>query len=312
VGNTTNYKIGAFGSSITEPSTSYAWLVNEWTKTHYPSKVVTFLNQAISGHWPWSNNIRYNAQLHTQISDIYLTDFRIVNTGRDDRALEALVRRIYTDNPRAVIVSPIIPEDADSNGVIDSLNALNTANATLAALYGVHLIDYRQYVLDRITAGDALSVWMADAIHPTVVGQAQIASMIESAILANGWLNGEDHSVLPARIYDDGEYENTPTRKLGTDYDSKTGWTISGSQISSSTNGHIVTYSATCSQFGLYDSSSGYVNPNVDISIDGGAYTTNQTLTHNGWYNTALSYGAHTISIRNRGSLVRIDEFWAI
>jgi hypothetical protein len=310
----TDYPIGAFGSSITAANYSYAEVARKWISSQHPEYNVQWLNQAISGHWPWSNNIRYPTNLHGQVSNIYLPDYRIVNAGRDDRALEALTRRIYADNPRAVIISPIIPEDADTNGVIDNQTQSDIDSIAMAQYYGVHLVDYRQAVIDLIAGGALLSDYLQDSIHPTVAGHALAASMIETAIVTNGWLNGETHPTLPARLYDDGEYEQAPTIKLGTGYDSKTGWTITGTRIASTTAGDLVTYSATCSQFGTLNTASGYPSNIVDVQIDGGAWVLSQIVSHNGYYGGSFAYGPHTITLRvpAGGASVRIDEFWAI
>ena len=305
--------MGAFGSSITEPSTSYAFLVRDWIATTNADKAVAWTLQAISGHWPWSNLIRYPAQLQAAMPvDVVLCDYRLVNDW-DYPALEALTRRIYTDNPQAVIISPIIPEDVDTNGAVDALTQLNLDSVALGEHYGVHFVDYRQEVIDRVAGGDSLSLYMADAIHPTTLGQQICAAMIEAAILANNWLSPEDHSTLPARLYDDGTHELEPTRAVGTSGTRAGTWTVTGTRIQSSTAGSTVEFAATCQQFGIYRSDTGYTVPSVDVQIDGGAWQENVAISHNGFYGTAPSYGAHTITIRVRaGVTVRIDEFWSI
>jgi hypothetical protein len=275
--------------------------------------LVALLSQAKSGHWPFSNNIRYAAELGAAPRNFYLGDYRIVNIGRDSKALEALTRRIYTDNPQAVIVSPIIPEDGNSNGQVDDLTQAMLDTIEMAAHYGVHLVDYRQEVIDRVAGGELLSVYMSDIIHPTAYGQQICAEMIEAAIVANGWLTPENHSVLPARLYDNGTYEAEPTRTLGTGYDaiSGTGWVPTGTRIVSSTAGDTVTYSATCQQFGIYRADS--ASPLIDVQIDGGDWLLSQVVTHNGFYGGDLTYGPHTIVFRVRsGYPIRIDELWAI
>lgn len=309
-GRLTRLVLGAFGSSITEPATSYAYLVRDWLRETEFGRSTGLYNQARSGNWPWSNIIRYQAELHANISDIYLTDFRIVEPGRDDRALEALCRRIYTDNPRAVIISPTFPVDETLDGAVDALDQRATDSLALAAHYGVHIVDYRQAVIDLVAGGASLTTYLADTIHPTVVGQQLCATMIEAMIVP--LLDGEDHSSLPARLYDNGEYEQPPTRKNGTAYDSVTGsWTATGTRIESSSAGATVTFSATCSQFGIYNAISVYGT--LDVQIDGGAWLTARAITHNGYYGTALTYAAHTIAFRiPAAGSIRIDEFWAI
>lgn len=314
VGDPEPYAVGAFGSSITEPATSYAHLVKNWIITTRPEKLVSWTPQAISGHWPWSNLIRYPAQLRASMPvNVVLCDYRLVN-DRDYPALEALTRRIYTDNPQAVIISPIFPEDTGENGAVDALTQLNIDSAALGEHYGVHFVDYRQEIIDRVAGGDSLSLYMADAIHPTSLGQQICEAMIEAEILANNWLIPEDHSILPARLYDDGSYEeNEPSRQVGT-AGTRTGtWTVTGTRIESSTAGSTVEFTATCQSFGLYRSDSGYTIAIVDVQVDGGAWQEAQAISHNGFYGTNPAYGLHTIKIRIRAATsIRIDEFWAI
>lgn len=307
--------MGAFGSSVTEPATSYAYIVRDWIITHNPDKQVNWTQQAVSGNWPWANLVRYPAQLQSAMPvDIILCDYRATEAGREIASLEAMTRRIYTDNPQAVIIAPIIPVNENGDGLVDAIDALQTETNEMGIYYGIHLVDYRQEVIDRVASGDSLSLYMADAIHPTALGQQVCGDMIIDAIIANGWLSPENHNILPARLYDDGSYEeNEPSRQVGT-AGTRTGtWTVTGTRIESSTAGSTVEFTATCQSFGIYRSDSGYPIAVVDVQIDGGAWQEAQAISHNGFYGTNPAYGAHTIKIRIRAATsIRIDEFWAI
>ena len=117
-------------------------------------------------------------------------------------------------------------------------------------------------------------------------------------------------SSLPARLYDNGDYENTPVRITGDQFDSRSGtWTDTDTRIESTTEGSIVTYEATCQSYGAYREDGGV--DVVEISIDGGAYAS--LVFGHGGRTIPAGRGLHTISIRiPAGGNVRIDEFWAV
>lgn len=305
--------VGAWGNSLTEPSNGWADLTRLWLDQNYPAYLQTWDNQAISGHWPWSNNIRANAEILSASKDLILCDFRPTNTGREMEAAEAIIRRIWTANPTARIISPIFPSSSDMINV-SALSATELAANALATYYDIPLIDYRQAVIDLVAGGALLTTYLADTIHPTAAGHALCASLVEAYLQANpGFtITSANHYTLPARQYDNGDYEASPTRLYGTAYTSRTGagWTDTGTRTENSTEGDTITFTATCKSFGLY--SAGTANSVADVQIDGGEWQTNRTISHNG-YDQDISLAPHTITIRVRaGSAIRIDEFWAI
>lgn len=314
-----NFNMGAFGSSLTEAATTgHAALVKEWVMQTQPKYSVQWINQARSGTLPWNNLVRAPAEILSASKEIVVCDFRMATltdyAGRQPMALEALIRKMWVANPQARIVAPIFPGCADpSIDVVSDLSAEDLADIALAAHYGVHLVDYRQEVINRIALGEHLSVYMADAVHQTDVGYALAASMEDAEIASHDLFSSEDHSVLPARVYDlDGYYENTvPQRKSGTDNDGTTGtWTTTGTRIESSEAGATVTFLTTCRSFGLY--SAGVANTVGDVSMDGAPFVLNRTIGYNS-YQLAVSDGPHTITVRVRAGVpIRIDEFWAI
>lgn len=304
------YDIGAFGSSITAPTNSWASITRGLIASANSNLYTKYTSQAVGGNWPYSNLVRYPDELQkTQPIELFLTDYRIV-TALDYKALEALTRRIFTDNPRAIIVSPIIPVDANLDGAVDDQIQSELDSATLATQYGVHLVDYRQAVIDLVAGGALLTDYIQDTIHPTNAGCELCGQMVYDAIVANSWLTPENHSSLPARLYDDGSYENEPVRINGTENTSKTGtWTETGTRIESSEVNATITFTATCQSYGVYRSDN-LDNNNVSVSVDSGAYS--ELLVNRNGVAIVAGRAEHTITIKVLSGTVIIDEFWAV
>lgn len=249
--------------------------------------------------------------------DLVLCDYRSVAgaNARNRKALEAITRKIYTANPAARIIAPIIPApDGVDPTQIGDLTADDILDNALAAYYGVHLVDLRQAEIDLIALGNPITDYIGGGTHQTVAGHA-IASGLEVALLQSlGIYTAESHGTLPAPLYDtDGYYtDTTPQRILGNANDGTTGtWTTTGTRIESSEAGATATFVVTCRSFGLY--SAGTANTVCDVQVDGGAWLENVTVNHNGQYFDDLSDAEHTIVVRVRtGVAIRIDEFWAI
>lgn len=229
-----------------------------------------------------------------------------------------MYRKIRTDYPNAAIVAAIYPATLDpTTNVIEDLSQRELDDQVLAAAYDVHLVDYRQAVIDAVAGGEPLTTYIdiGETVHPSETGKNLLVQMVYDAANAGGWLAGESHGALPTAIYDtDGYYTDTaPQRANGnTGVETGTGWANVGTAgRESSTAGDMITFTATCRSFGLY--SAGTANTTCDVQIDGGAWQTDVAVTHNGQYFDDLSDAEHTITIRVRtGVPVRIDEFWAI
>lgn len=286
----------------------------------YGASSIGWLTQAVGGNWPWSNLVRYPANLQTANVDLVLCDIRPTDTARQLYAAEAMIRRIWTDRPNARILSVIFPHKNElSDTTVAPQDATDIAGDALTAHYGIPNIDYRQAVIDAVAGGDPLTKYIAadQLIHPTMdEGHTLAASLVEAYLAAHPsfTFGTADHSTLPA-LYNAaaGYYSTTePQRILGTANDGTTGtWTTTGTRIESSEAGATATFIVTCHSFGLY--SAGTANSVCDVQIDGGAWQENVAVTHNGNYTDDLADGEHTIIIRVRsGAAIRIDEFWAI
>lgn len=284
-----------------------------------PQYVMDLTDQSQSGNWCWSNLVRYPDELGAASGVLLvMCDARSVGQlPRESKAMEALFRKVRGDFPNAAIVAAIYPEKENlSDTTVMALTSELQDDQTLAAAYGVHLVDYRQFVIDDVAGGEPLTTYIAadELVHPTTYGKETLVDMIYNAAIAGVWLTGESHGALPSAIYDtDGYYTNTtPQRILGNANDGTTGtWTTTDTRIESSEAGATVTFIVTCRSFGLY--SAGTTNTYCDVKIDDGAWQENVYITQNGQYFDDLSDAEHTIVIRVRtGVAIRIDEFWAI
>lgn len=278
---------------------------------NYPGMDYTFTNASISGHNIWSNLVRLSRDVLAYNPSVVILDTaNSSGVGFQAASLEAYCRRIWAANPNTRILMWDFPTVA-STAVDTNINTptnqddIDTGIAICNA-YGVVRLQYWEALIALIGAGNHLTDYFADTVHPNSGGHAVAYSLVQPYLVSGG---GSQPAPLPARLYDNGDYENESTIKLGTDYDSRSGtWADNGTEVSSSTVGSIITYSATCQSFGAYRTDGG--TNDVQVSIDGGAYA-DSAFYQNG---TAISGGraAHTIAVKVKSGTVKITEFWAI
>lgn len=301
------YTLGAFGSSLTEPTgTGYAYLTSKYFG------YLSFHNQAQSGNWPWANLVRLSAGVLSTNAKLFLTDYRVVGLGMWARSLEALTRRILTTRPTAKIVNVrffgVANKDID---VIDPPDEAELASVALANHYNIPTLDYRAVITALVASGHHLNEYFADNIHPNALGHSIAFGMVRDFLRGNpAYFDNRDVVALPERMFDNGEYENTPIRRAATDYNARTGvgWAQGVYLLEDSTAGDTITFTATCQSFGLQTDA---FNTTADISIDGGAYILNAQVNWNGY--DLGSRGLHTIVIRVRAGVpLKFNEFWAI
>lgn len=299
------------GTSFTNAFAGYRPIVQQWQLSNFPQYAFSFSNQSLDGHNSWSNLVRLNTGASTFIID-HANDGE---TAFERAALEAIIRRLWTTNPNTRIIilnSPTwITLDTSDNDVVNTPKnqAVIEQVEALAAHYGIPVVDYWGWCQSVVNGGTYTLVQLtADKVHPTLLGYQNMALLLQAALPLGG---ASKPAILPARLYDNGDYENTPTRKNGNANDGTTGtWTTTGTRIESSSTGATVTFSATCQSFGIYRSDGG-TSSAIEVSVDGGAYV-DLVLYQNGTPVVA-GRGAHTVTLRVKtGGTVRIDEFWAI
>lgn len=158
-----------------------------------------------------------------------------------------------------------------------------------------------------VADGNHLLWYVQDTVHPTTLGNMEATKLLQDILTPTFLIQRQSPSTLPARLYDNGDYENSATIKNGTGYDSLTGsWTTSGTQISSSNPGATVTFSATCQSIGRPEE-----DGTVQISVDGGDYAA-FVFSPNGAQIAGGVRAAHTITIKVISGTVTISKFWAI
>lgn len=277
----------------------------------YPQLAYTATNNSVSGHNSWASAVRLSTILAAN-PDLVVLDGANDGAGNHcAKALEGTIRRIWAARPSCKIIAYNWFGVADPNVNANVNSPTNEAAIleleALCAAYNVVLLDYWGTIQQRVNSeGHNLSEYMSDTIHPIALGHTEAYNLLSPYLPFNG---GSKPSSLPSRIYDtNGDYENTPTVKLGTAYDSRSGtWADNGTEISSSEAGAIVRFSATCQSIGCFRTD-GLTN-NVQVSIDGGAYAA-MNFYPNGVEIGAR--GAHTFDIKVVSGTVKVTQFWAI
>jgi hypothetical protein len=301
------------GTSFTASNPGYRGRVQDWQHINLPAYVLTYSLLALGGHGTWSNLVRLPDEAYDAV---------IMDTAGDGdgnhwyKSLEAFFRRHYAKNPNTRILMMQSPNwsglDIDNDDTVHiPVNApAQNSIGLLAAHYNIDVVPYWEWCKEVVDAGTYhLNQLTLDTIHPSTVGFQQMELMLRDYLPLG---QKPPFIPLPARLYDCEDYEQTPARILGTAYDSRTGtgWSDNGTQVSSSTAGDTITYTATCTSIGIYqtvDTNS----MNCEVSVDGGTYRSMYLRVFG--EELIEGRGAHTITIRLKaGGSIFIDEFWAI
>lgn len=271
-----------------------------------------FVNAAVSGRNTWNNLVRLSAEILAYAPDLVVLE--CVNDGNtipSGATVEAFIRRVWAARPTARVLVFNFFAVADPNVNANVNSPVNEADIlALEAVvdhYSLPLMDYWGRIQELVNnQGHDLDEYMADTVHPLAAGHSEAYALLESHLFSGGSMP----SSLPARLYAaSADYERTPSRILGTGYDSRTGtWSDTDTRTQSSEVGATITYHATCLSIGSYRADGG--TNTVQVSVDGGAFA-DFVLYENG---TALPEGdgAHTFVIKVVSGTVRIDEFLAI
>jgi len=296
------------GSSFTSAATGYSTISQQWLRSNHAQLTFTFNNQALSGHNTWSNLARLSTG-----ADLFIIDHANDSKDLDYTSMEALIRRLWTANQSTKIIMISSPSwngqdtDVDANVETPTNDTQISLYKTFAEYYGITWIDYLDWCKTVVNATTYhLNELTDDTVHPSAIGYQNMATLLE-VYLPNG--GGSKPSTLPTRLYDSEDLERTPTRLNGIEYTSITGtWTETETRIASSEVNATITFTATCSSFGVYriDTS----NPSVEYSIDGGDYVAGY-VSQNG-VAIAAGLAEHTITIKVVSGAIRIDEFWAV
>lgn len=289
------------------PSPGVSYLLNDWLRvmTNFAG---TFTNSAISGRDPYNTLFRYDADVKAYSPTLFVID-ALNNTGCAPYALEALIRKLWTDTPNCRIVFMCFntyPNTTDAAVDAPTGDALITTQKTIAAQYGIPAIDVSAEYKTRVKAStNHLSDLIIDTVHPSNLGH-QVAFDLLSPTLTSSFLSTQQKPVsMPARVYADSVYfENAPQTMNGTAYTSKTGvWSEVAGTLSSNSAGATVTYTVTGISIARPEG-----DGTVTITCDGSAVSS--VFGANGI--KLPSYGAHTIVITVVSGTVTISKLWVI
>jgi hypothetical protein len=309
-------KISWAGTNFTASNPGYSYTIDQYIRNNRPVYSLLTQHGAMDGHNSWSNLVRLTTDILNIAPDLLIMDMVNDLVGNHaGKALEALIRRVWSDNPdtRIIFMKAFsvtdVKDNATVNNPVQMTNGEFSELGAIAAAYGITVMDYWSAVKDLVNnQGHNLTEYVSDDnTHPTVAGYSLMTTLVQSVLPDGGT---KKPTIYPNRIYDTtGDYENVPTRKRGTDYDSRTGnWIDSGTQVSSSEVDSVITYSAICQSFGCYRVENG--SHDVEISIDDGAYLP-MAFDQNGT-EIPSGRGRHKISIKVKTGTVIIDEFWAV
>lgn len=301
------------GSSITNATDSYRELSSNWLEWTHRAIDFTIYNSSQSGRSSWNNLLRIQADYLDHSPDLIIFDNANDDVGAiGRRAVEAFVRRIWGELPDCKIVFMKVFNVADRFDDSDIDTPINSGQQAefeaIADHYGIPLVPYWDRIDTLVGNGSPLFRYLIDTVHPSYLGHGEMSALLEPYLTANFLATRQSPMSLPARLYDNGDYENAAVIKNGNAYDSISGsWNTVGTTISSSQAGAIVTYSGTLQSIARPEE-----DGVVQVSIDGGAYAA-ITLGPNGATNAALATrGARTVAIKVISGTVTISKFWGI
>lgn len=305
------------GSSITASTApvNYRDLTQSWIRENLITYAPIFTNAALGSRNTWNHLMRQDEFLASPVDVLVFDAANDIVRDIDQASFEAFIRLLHANNPHMRVVVSLFPRvtDPDVNSSVDAYENAERMELVRETCehYNVTVVDFAAEVRRLVNEeGRNLSEFLGDNIHPADGGHQLEAELLEPLLPSLYSATGMMPATLPERLYPkSADYENTPVRILGTDYDSRTGtWGDTGTRIESSETGATVTFSATCQSFGVHRADAG--TNTVQVSIDGGAF---ESLTFN--YNGTeipSGRGEHEIVIKVVSGTVRIDEFWAI
>lgn len=254
--------------------------------------------------------VRLQTDYLDQSPDLVVVDSINDGVAFHRESFEALIRRMWAAFPLCKIVFmkffAVADRYIDANVNSPTTGAWQQTYEDLCSYYGITIVDYHQAIVDLVAAGRHLYEFLIDTVHPSTDGHNVASSLLETILTQSFLTTRQSPDPLPARLYDNGDYENTAVIKNGTGYDSKTGtWSEVGTTISSSEADATVTFSGTFQSIGRPEADGA-----VQLSIDGGAYGA-ITFGPNG-YEIPAGRAAHTATIKVISGTVTISKFWAI
>lgn len=308
------------GANASDAAHRYVNLTMEYLKTHQSRYGYSWYNAGVGATGSWWALFRLAADVIAKAPDVVSLDWSVNDFDRlsSKGAAEACIRLLRTALPNVRLCGIHFLNVAGAPGA-DPTNTLEAVKLNVLALfnhYNIPWIDFAADIQALVAGGADLSTYLADQVHPTDAGHARAAAIYETTV-ANQLAGGGGS--LPARLYDNGDYENTPIIRNGTDNDGETGtgWsTVGGTARQSSTADDTIKWTGTFQSAGI-DGNHGVGAGVLAIKVDGAAYN-NINLS-----SSALAYlqamwdgsgfrGGHTITIKVVSGTVKINRFLAV
>lgn len=316
------------GASATDVEVdSWRALTRKWLAQNQTSYAITSVNAGVGGTPSWYALVRLETDVLDHAPALVFVDFAVNDTQDDavgDRsdgfapAAEALLRRLWTELPNAMLIVSIFTWPDDYSYMSAGRRAARDKWLALASHYSLTPVRFDSALETLMGEGyddTDVEAYFAGAnnVHPNDAGHNIIYGLMTPKLAT---ITGNAPATLPTRYYAEAEdYEAAPIIRTGTDNDGETGtWATQDTTArQSSTADSTIEWAGTFSSFGLdtnFDTGAGA----YAWSLDGGAETqvdlsaqdvANQPLSN-------FAYGAHTMTLRVVSGTVRVNRFLAI
>lgn len=305
------------GASATDADHRYVNLVMEYLETYTAQYGYSWVNSGVGGTGSWYGLTRLTSDVLNYNPDMVCIDFSVndMDWPLGKSGAEAFIRRIRTafPNVRLCVVHFLLVAGSPGTDPTNLAEAIKQNWITLCNHYGIPWADFALDVQTKVGSGSiALTDVLADQVHPNNGGHALAASLYEGLVASQ--LNASG-GILPARIFDNGDFENAPIIRNGVDNDGETGtgWSTVGTARQSSTAGDTIKWTGTCQSFGLdYGTPAGVIQWQAGVGQPW--YTRDLSLygTDSPIWDGSTFRASRTITIKVVSGTIKINRFLAI
>lgn len=310
-----------YGSAASATANIYHQLVASWLRSRYVTKNIIMTNAGVSATGSTYGLIRLQNDVIGLNPELVIIEFAVNDhdTSYEKAAAEALIRRLRTDLPSAKLAAVffLTVGSASINDPTNVSDAVLQNWKTLCELYSIPYADFAAEVLRAVNASEHIvGDYMNDIVHPKDLGHSTAATLLEN-VMPTLFAGAQVGGALPSRIYDNGDYENTPTIRDGIDNDGETGtgWMTSsdGTSRESSTADDTLTYTGTF-QMIIRDFQIGGSNGIVATKVDNEAWFNINLASDGSNYRTHWigTRGAHTVIFKVVSGRVKLRRFLTI
>ena len=161
---------------------SYPFQLLKALKAMYPYAVINIINTSIGGENSQSGAKRFKRDVLVHKPDVIFIDYALNDRGIGlEKSNDAWTKMIKTSLKSGIKVILLTPSPDQTVNILDSINVLERHAQqirTLAADYGVGLVDSYRLFREKVVAGDSLSLYMSQVNHPNAAGHSLIADGI--------------------------------------------------------------------------------------------------------------------------------------